>query len=162
MHLPLLLVDDLDHRSPGHPSLGESSCPLTIATRRTLRGVVGAPGQMLTAGHASAMTHPSLSPGDPLGDPEKFFRKKSPQDLAAGVRSNFHLTTPAGAQSHSVPRRTRLAPRCRPPEGPVHGADVVALGRRGGGGGWGRGTNFGQRCANGSERWLRWGACRQA
>lgn len=84
MHLPLLLGDDLDHRSPGHPSLGESSCPLTIATRRTLRGVVGAPGQMLTAGHASAMTHPSLSPGDPLEDPEKFFRKNHPRILQLG------------------------------------------------------------------------------
>lgn len=83
-HLPFLLGGDLGHRSPGHPSLGESSRPLNIATRRTLKGVAGAPGHMLTAGHASAVTHPSLSPGDPFGGPEKFFRKNDPKILQLG------------------------------------------------------------------------------
>lgn len=119
-HLPSLLGGDLDHRSPGHPSLGESPCPLTITTRRTLRGVAGAPSQMLTAGHASAVTHRSLSPGDPLGGPEKFFRKNHPRILQLGYDATSTWPPPPalGAQPHPAPRRTPPRPSLPPSRGP--------------------------------------------
>lgn len=117
-HLPFLLGCDLGHRCPGHPSLGESSCPLTIATRRTLRGVAGAPGHMLTAGHVSAVTHQSLSPGGPPWGPEKFFRKNHLRILQLGYDATSTCPPPAGAQPHPslcpTPPRPSMQPSCGP------------------------------------------------